>query len=48
MNKSESAEHRSIFTEAQSDIRKRLWRCVAGETRRRLCRVSNETRAPSE
>ena len=48
MNQSETAEHRGIFAKTQADVRKWFWRCVAGETRSRLCGVSNEARAAGE
>src|SRR4029077_17991431 len=48
MNQSETAEDRGIFAKTQADVRKWFWRCVAGETRSRLCRVSYEARPASE
>src|SRR6266446_10246277 len=48
MNQSETAEDRGIFAKTQADVRKWFRRCVAGQTRSRLCGVSDEARAASE
>ena len=48
MDQSETAEHCGIFAKTQSDVRKRFWRCVAGETRRCFCRMSDQARPASE
>src|SRR5438132_10569210 len=48
MNESESAQHGCIFTETQPNVRKRLRRCVGGETRSRLRGVRDEAGATRE
>ena len=48
MNKGKSAEDCGVFTKTKTDIRKRLWRTIAGEPRSCFCRVSDQTRAASE
>src|SRR5439155_27013148 len=48
MNESESAQHRCIFSKAQSNIRKWFWRRIAGKTRSCFRGMSDEGRAPGE
>ena len=48
INERESAEHGDIFAKTERDIRKRFWRCVAGQTRGRFGRVRNKTRSARE
>ena len=48
MNQRETAEHRGVFAETKTNVRKRFRRCVAGETRSCFCRMSDQARPASE
>src|SRR5882724_7512553 len=48
VHESESAKHRSVFAETQSNVRKWLRRRVCGEARSRLCSVRHEARPASK
>ncbi len=48
MNQRESAQDGDIFANTESDVRKRLGRCIAGESRRRFRRVCDQTGSARE